>query len=131
MKRTHLAAASVAVLAAGSLLSAAPAHAATTPALQVALTGNNGWTLSWDASTSPLPPSSCSIWRDGQVSATGKQAKDSAGFTDGTFPAGAHKFQVRCDDDSVSTTVTIYTPRNPINDLRTQFSSATQGSFGS
>ncbi|GEE01916.1 hypothetical protein nbrc107696_23620 [Gordonia spumicola] len=40
-------------------------------------------------------------------------------------------FRIECPDGTKSPTYRIYGPRNPLNDLRTQFANSTQGMFGS
>ncbi|GEE01918.1 hypothetical protein nbrc107696_23640 [Gordonia spumicola] len=48
-----------------------------------------------------------------------------------TYLVQTTSFQITCPDGSHSPKITVYGPRNPINDLRTQFNDRTQGAFGS
>ena len=101
------------------------ALADTPPTLSVTLLGTTDWTLSWNGNPAP----GCALNLGGSVGAV----PPSTSIPVGAFPAGAHQIYVECPVSSgnKSPTVTLYAPRNSENDMRTQFSNATQGAFGS
>jgi hypothetical protein len=123
--RLLLAATVVAPLVAAGLGMGPVASAATPPTLSVTLQGTTDWTLSWNGNPAP----GCALNLGGSVGAV----PPSTSIPVGAFPAGAHQIYVECPVSSgnKSPTVTLYAPRNSENDLRTQFSNATQGAFGS
>ena len=124
--RLLLAAIVVAPLVAAGLGMGPVASAATPPRLSVALSGATDWTFDWDGT----PAVDCVLYFDGFPS----PVLAAAGSLTGGFPgAGPHQTFVECPAFSgeTSPTITVYAPRNAENDMRTQFSNATQGAFGS
>ncbi|MFD5178075.1 hypothetical protein ACFWM1_19870 [Nocardia sp. NPDC058379] len=117
-------------LAVGVSMGAGTAAAATPPTISVTLAGDDSWNISWDGS----PAANCSLFVNDVVNPDANPAP--AVFTAGVSPsiaAGSYAVRVECPimSGNKSNTVTFYTPRGPVNDLRTQFSNATQGATGS
>ncbi len=102
------------------------AWAATPPTISVTLSGTAEWTITWDGT----PAASCGLWEEGIPAPLPAGVSGSVSVP---LSAGVHPIHVECPDGSGNTspTITVYAPRGPENDLRTQFSNTTQGMFGS
>ncbi|MFD4369731.1 hypothetical protein [Rhodococcus sp. NPDC058521] len=124
--RTALSAAVLApVLILGLGVGAGPVSAATPPTISITTgPGPTEWTVEWDGT----PAADCAVWVDGTAVATTASGVRSGPLPDGTYPT---YFECPPSSGNVSPTVTLYAPRNPLNDLRTQISNDTQGMFGS
>jgi hypothetical protein len=109
------------VLATGLSAGGGTASAATPPTISVTLWGATDWLLAWDGS----PAVNC-VGTNGVVNAVlpGK----GTGLL--SYSPGIYKVSVKCDGQQ-SATVTLYSPRDPLNDARTNFSNSNQGMFGS
>lgn len=110
------------------------APAATPPTISVTPSGTDSWTIAWDGTATPQPkctrflgPTKYGPFNEG----TGSQTLQPAVVAN--LGPGAHKTFVECPEGSgnKSPTVILYAPRDPINDMRTQFSNDTQGMFNS
>ncbi|MFI5500791.1 hypothetical protein ACIA5E_17160 [Nocardia asteroides] len=117
-------------VAVGVSLGAGPAVAATPPTISVTLEGSDSWNISWDGS----PAMTCTLFVNNVPNPDANPAP--AVFTAlviPSIPPGSHAVRVECPlaSGNTSNTVTFYTPRNAVNDIRTQFSNATQGATGS
>ena len=109
------------IVTAGLSLAGGTAAAATPPTISVTLWGANDWLLTWDGS----PAASC-VGTNGVV--TANLAAKGTGLL--SYSPGVYKVSVTCDGQQ-SATVTLYSPRDPLNDARTNFSNSNQGMFGS
>ncbi|MFT4088007.1 MAG: hypothetical protein QM658_12845 [Gordonia sp. (in: high G+C Gram-positive bacteria)] len=121
LTRFGAAVAGAALVGAGAF-AAGPAEATTPPTISVAPAGATEWTFTWDGE----PAAACDFVLDG-VPMGSVVAK---GNSTGGMYSGAHRVAVSCGGQK-SNSVWVYSPRSPMNDIKTQFSNATQGAFGS
>ncbi|UQE74875.1 hypothetical protein MYK68_19610 [Gordonia sp. PP30] len=127
--RTALAAATaIAAATTTAVVAAGPAAAATPPSLTVGLSGTKTWSITWDGT----PAKTCDFYVNGDLIEDAHGPKDSVVVGNAALfaKAGDYRLTLECGGQK-SNVVHLYSPRNPLNDLRTQFSSATAGAFGS
>ncbi|GEE00915.1 hypothetical protein nbrc107696_13610 [Gordonia spumicola] len=111
------------VLTVTSVIAAGPAGAATQPTVSVTFSGSTDFRFAGNSGSG----TSCKATVDGNplVLISGTFSYTGPGI------AGDHAVRVVCDGGVSSNTVHYYAPRNPLNDIRTQFSNSSQGMFGS
>lgn len=110
---------------AGVVLAGGSASAAVPPSVSVTLAGTSDWSLTWDGT----PAAGCQANLGGTVFPAGPSGSALIGSLLPAAP-GAYSVVLDCAG-SKSAAITVYTPRNAVNDMRTQFSNTTQGMFGS
>jgi len=112
------------ITVAGSVFTAGQSLAAGAPTLSIRTAGT-GWLLHINTSGN----TGCGL-------ISGASSSGIAAGWEGDYPVsgslapGQHRIQVVCPSGK-SAKLTLFAPRSPINDLRTQFSNSTQGMFGS
>jgi hypothetical protein len=109
------------IVATGLSVGSGTAAAATPPTISVTLWGATDWLLTWDGE----PAANC-VGTNGVVNAV-LPAKGTGLLS---YTPGVYKVSVKCDGQQ-SATVTLYSPRDPLNDARTNFSNWNQGMYGS
>lgn len=109
--------------AGATALGSGPAGAANPPTISVSLSGTDSWTIDWDAT----PLTGCRLHLGPLPLDLGMKGPFTVSDKTVVSP---FRVRVECAGAN-SNAVTVYSPRNATNDMRTSFSNATQGMFGS
>ncbi|NLE80889.1 MAG: hypothetical protein GX610_15155 [Rhodococcus sp.] len=124
------------LVAMGMNMGAGTASAATPPTISVQTVGTDTWSVSVDGTATPFADPTLCYVSIGIVTHGVAAAAFTTTLSNSDVAAlgtGTHQVSAECPPNSgnKSATLQLYSPRDPINDMRTQFSSDSQGMYGS
>ncbi|GEE01917.1 hypothetical protein nbrc107696_23630 [Gordonia spumicola] len=128
MRTTLTTVAAAAAVIAGTYLTAGVAEAAAAPEVHVLLNNNGQAKVTVDTHGR----TGCTL--HATIDGTPAVHPDVPPTLDSGWSDPGHNvlsYRVACPDGTSSPTAYVYGPRNPLNDLRTQFANSTEGVFGS